>query len=546
MKGPQRRAVRKGGMDRTISFEYHSTDTMFRIPSLLAFVLLVAQAVAQPPAILWEHVYGGSASEYMPHLETLPDGGWVLAGYSASDDGDVTGGHGDNDGWLVRTDASGAIVWQKAYGGSGNDGFNAVCPTSDGGYVVAGRSGSDDGDLVGNSGMLDAWVLKVNAAGAIQWQQTLGGALDDRFFTITPTLDGNYIAVGASHTNLGGDPIPHYGGFDGLVVKISPAGAILWQRIIGGMSDDEIWQVRPTSDGGYIVAGQSTSTGGGVIVPGNHGSWDAWVMKLDATGGIVWQRMIGGESVEQIFDLIVTADGGYLLCGWSSSASGDIPVGQGIHDVLLVKLEADGDTQWIKTHGTAGMDGAYNIKELADGSFLYVGTASAADGDATGFHGFSDVWLAKTDATGDLQWEGCMGGIGQDRGLAMDLTADGGLIIAANSNSADGDVGEALGGGDLWLIKTGALEVGVAEASTPQVAIGPNPTTGPLRLSFEQPLTDAVVSITDLHGRILRRERVNGTVHELDLTGEAAGAYLLRLDASDVHRSFPIVLAPTE
>lgn len=512
----------------------------------LLFAGLCTAACAQMPSILWQHVYGGSGAEFFNQAAATPDGGWVLAGNSASTDGDVTGNNGGTDAWVVKLDATGAISWQRTYGGSGTDVLGGICLSGDGGYYVCGSSTSTDGDLSENYGQKDAWVMKLSATGTIVWQDVVGGALDDSYSRVIPTQDGNILCVGSSHTNLGGDPIPHYGGFDGHVIKYSPSGSILWQRIWGGSSDDELFRVQATADGGYIVGGQSTSTNvSGIITETAHSSLaDVWVLKLDATGAITWQRMIGGTAVEQTFDLLLTTDGQYLVAGHASSSDGDIPPGQGVHDALLIKLSATGATQWLKTMGSSQMDAAYSVMQLSDGGYLFVGSARANDGDVTGFHGFQDVWLVKTDGTGELEWQGCLGGTGSDSGRNMLLTADGGLLIVGSANSADGDVPEALGGGDLWVIKTGAVEVGIAEALPAFFSIGPNPSTGTVRLYFDQAMERAEVRITDAHGRVVRTLRANGLSLEVDLLQQPAGMYMVEVVAQGGRFARPLLLAP--
>lgn len=520
------------------------------INALLPLVLacLCTVATAQVPSILWQQVHGGSGADIAQQVLATPDGGWIMVGITASTDGDVTGNHGGRDGWLVKLNATGAITWQRAYGGTADDGLTSICPAGDGGYLLCGSSASANGDLTENNGQNDAWLMKVTATGTIVWQVVLGGALNDGFSRVIPTADGNFLCVGSSHTNLGGDPIPHFGGFDGMVVKVSPTGTILWQRILGGNGDDEFFRVQATSDGGYIVGGQSTTTSvSGVITePANSTSTDVWVVKLNGSGNITWQRMIGGTAVEQTFDLLVTSDQEYLVVGHASSADGDIPVGQGIHDALLIKLTATGTVEWLKTLGSSQMDAANAVIQMEDGGFLFYGSARANDGDVSGFNGFVDAWLVRTDALGELVWQECLGGSGSDNGRAIQRTADGGLLLVASANSSNGDVAESLGAGDMWLVRMGSLAVGVAEQDLAPFTLGPNPTSGPLHVFFEQASEQAVVRVTDLNGREVRRASAMGANLTLDLTGEPAGAYLVEVVRAGLRRTLPVLLTPMD
>ncbi len=188
-----------------------------------------------------------------------------------------------------------AIQWEKALGGTGYDYATSIVQTSDGGYIVAGYSYSNDGDVTGNHGSADYWVVKLDNTGSISWQKSLGGSGDDEAASIVQTSDGGYIMAGSSNSN-DGDVTGNHGSYDCWVVKLDNTGSVSWQKSLGGTGGDLASSVEQTSDGGYIVAGQSYSTDGDVT--GNHGVADCWVVKLDDTGSISWQKSLGGSNAD--------------------------------------------------------------------------------------------------------------------------------------------------------------------------------------------------------------------------------------------------------
>ncbi len=249
---------------------------------LLAAILLSANSFAQTPLIEWQKSLGGTGGDFASSIQQTSDGGYIVAGYSGSNDGDVTGNHGNTDYWIVKLDNTGAIQWQKSLGGTSNDFASSIQQTSDGGYIVAGYNGSNNGDITGNhGGGTDSWVVKLDSTGTIQWQKSLGGTSLDYASSIQQTNDGGYIIAGESSSD-NGDVTVNHGGLDFWVVKLDTVGIIQWQKSLGGTSDDGAYSIQQTSDEGYIVAGYSGSNDGDVT--GHHGGsdFDYWVVKLSA------------------------------------------------------------------------------------------------------------------------------------------------------------------------------------------------------------------------------------------------------------------------
>ncbi|MBK9248201.1 MAG: choice-of-anchor D domain-containing protein [Ignavibacteria bacterium] len=258
---------------------------------------------------------------------------------AASIDGDVTGNNGSMDYWVVKLNPAGAIEWQKALGGSSTEHANSIQQSTDGGYIVAGVSASKNGDVTGNNGNDDYWVVKLSPTGAIDWQRSLGGSLKDVAHSIQQSNDGGYIVAGESGST-DGDVTGNNGNDDYWVVKLSPIGAIEWQKSLGGSNYDRAHSIQQSTDGGYIVAGVSTSIDGDVT--GNIGSEDYWVVKLSSTGTIEWQKSLAGSNEDFAYSIHQSADGGYIVAGESYSNNGDVSGNHGASDYWVVKLSPEG------------------------------------------------------------------------------------------------------------------------------------------------------------------------------------------------------------
>jgi len=191
----------------------------------------------------------------------------------------VSGNHGSKDVWVVKLNALGEIEWQRCFGGSAGEFASSIQQTSDGGYIFAGSTGSKDGDVSGyRGGGSDAWVVKLNALGDIKWQRRFGGSFADSVFSIQQASGGGYIFAGWAGSNDGDVSGNHGGLWDAWVVKLSASGGIEWQRCFGGSGTDFASSIQQTSDGGYIFAGRTNSNDGDVS--GNRGDTDAWIVKL--------------------------------------------------------------------------------------------------------------------------------------------------------------------------------------------------------------------------------------------------------------------------
>jgi len=460
----------------------------FLIFSLFNICLNAHLATAQiAPDILWQKCYGGSSSDQGLTVDQTLDGGFIVSGATSSYDGDVSGNHGSDDFWVIRLNGIGDTLWTKSLGGSNYDAdANSIHQTSDGGYFLAGTSLSNDGDVSGNHGIHDYWVVKLDSTGLVEWQRSLGGSNADIAFSSQQTEDGGYIvAGGASSTD--GDVTGNHGNFDAWLVKLNPLGVVQWQKCLGGSQNDEAASIQQTSDHGFIVAGYSASNDGDVS--NNHGGADYWIVKLDSAGIIQWQKSLGGTNSDQAFSIYQIKDGGYICAGGSWSDDGDVSSNHGGQDYWIVKLDASGNLDWQQSFGGSDYDIASTVFQTNDDGYIVSGSASSNDGDVIGNQGGFDCWILKLDTTGAIEWQKSLGGSGDDGGYAISNFIlplnDGGYIIVSNSNSNNGDVSGNHGGVDYWIVRLEGIATGLT--ASPQVSaddlhVFPNPATDEFKL----------------------------------------------------------------
>ena len=448
------------------------------ILALHVFCFLFSMTIAQQ--IEWQNTIGGIDFDYLYTMRQTADGGYILGGTSYSNiSGDKTENNADTncfplcmytDYWIVKTDAAGNIQWQNTIGGTRNDILWSIEQTSDGGYIMGGYSSSNiSADKSENNWdpslqTLDYWIVKTDASGNIQWDNTIGGSDMDYLQVVKQTSDGGYILGGMSSSNISGDKTENMmGGInDYWIVKTDGSGNIQWQNTIGGNGSDELYSLQQTSDGGYIFGGRSSSDISGDKTEntiGGNGSADYWIVKTDVSGNIQWQHTIGGNSHDFLYSLQQTTDGGYILGGWSNSnISGNKTKNcNGYYDYWIVKTDLTGNVQWDNTFGGDTSDFLNSIWQTIDGGYIIGGSSrSNISGDKTeNSLGGDDYWMVKTDASGNIQWQNTLGGSDQDELNIALPTADNSYILGGQSRSnISGDKTENTNGGiDIWIVK---------------------------------------------------------------------------------------------
>jgi len=307
-----------------------------------------------------------------------------------------------------------ATSFAKTYGGTNYDGAFSVQHTSDGGYILAGWTDSF------GAGDWDIFLIKTDANGNIIWAKTYGGTYTDGAYSVQQISDGGYIVAGLTASFGTG-----YG--DIFLIKTDANGNIIWAKTYGGTGWDGAYSVQQTSDGGYIVAGWTTSFGAG--------GRDFFLIKTDANGNIIWAKTYGGTNDDNAYSVQQTSDGGYIVAGMTWS------FGAGDWDIFLIKTDANGNIIWAKTYGGTDDEEAYSVQQTSDGGYIVAGWTTSF-----GAGGY-DIFLIKTDASGNIIWAKTYGGTSYDNARSVQQTSDGGYIVAGYTASFGA-------GGDIFLIKT--------------------------------------------------------------------------------------------
>ena len=297
--------------------------------------------------IEWQQSYGGKKDDYLSSISNAPDGGYVLGGTSYSGISGVKTEpvYGKADYWVLKTDNKGDIEWQNTIGGSRRDFMYTMENTNDEGYILGGYSISPaSGDKSeGKIGGSDYWVVKLDSSGNILWENTIGANQSESLTSINQAPDNGYLLCGFSNSSdLDDKSEKSKGGIDYWLVKLNNKGIIEWDKTIGGGDYDYIYDAAATNDGGYMLGGESQSGISGDKKEASRGGYDYWVVKVNSTGIIEWQKTLGGSGgFDLMRSIIPCSDGGYILAGNSDSGiSGDkVEASQGAYDYWVIKLE---------------------------------------------------------------------------------------------------------------------------------------------------------------------------------------------------------------
>jgi hypothetical protein len=425
---------------------------------LLLLTLLTTLLHGQSPAIEWQYNYGGSQSDIGHSVATTSDGGYIVAAITDSDDGDVVGHQGQADLWVLKLTSDGTVLWQRCYGGSLlESGPAMVMGLPDGGYIIGCTSGSNDGDITCPVTGSMLWVLKINSIGEIEWQRCLGGSGGDVFRSVRLTPDGGYIVVGGTYSS-DGDATTNNGLMDVLLIKLDEQGATQWSRCYGGSDLDHGRDVTPTMDGGYLVCGTTRSNDGDInglnpYFAEPSSPLTGWILKVDSIGNIQWQQCVGGTGNDVLNRIFESDDGSIRSVGYTFSMDGHVQDNIGQDDGWLVKLASDGAFLSQKSLGGTQSDQITGGRSLYNNSLLLVGRTYSSDGDITAPLGAGDVWVMLVDEDLELLWSGNYGGSLNDLGTDIQVTPDGGAIVVGYSVSSDGHLTGNNGYIDLWVVK---------------------------------------------------------------------------------------------
>ena len=400
--------------------------------------------------------FGGNGNDIGNSVIATNDGGYAILGYTSSTDGDITSKTTDDaDFMLLKYDSQDELQWSKLYGGSNDDRGNQVLATSDNGFVVFGFSNSSDNDVTENNGNSDFWVSKLDASGNIQWEKSFGFSGRDYGTSLTLTSDGGFLLVGeldvTASGGQGNSPAArqHAGG-DFWAIKLDANGTKEWSKFYGGTFTDTPQGVVQLDDGSYIISGFSDSSD--VDITNNKGSYDFWVLKINSTGSLVWEKNFGGTEIDESYDIKKTTDGNIIIVGDTRSSDVDVSRNNGGADLWVIKITPDGDLIWQKNFGGSNFDAGRAIKNTSDGGFIICGSSRSSDRDFIN-KGQNDAWVIKISASGSTQWQQFVGGTDIDILYDVVEINNGAFIAVGESTSNNEDIEENKGFSDVLIIK---------------------------------------------------------------------------------------------
>lgn len=434
---------------------------------VILFFLLFNDTFAQSPLVKkWDARFGGDQYEWLTSSILTADGGYLLGGYTASDaGGDKTqntwGSNADYDYWIVKIDSNGSKQWDKDYGGTDFDYLTSVIQTADGGYMIGGysKSGIGGNKTQNTKGLNDYWILKTDALGNVLWNKDYGGSGEDKLNAVLQTADGGYLLAGSSSSGINGDKSQFSkGGTDYWVLKIDSVGNKLWDVDYGATLTETFQSVIKTTGDGFLICGTSNSNAGGDKSQNTYGSTDFWIIKINSSGVKQWDKDFGGTNTEALHSVLLTPDSGFILAGFSTSNSGGTKSEntKGVSDYWILKTDFLGTKLWDKDYGGTATDDCGSVSLTADGGYLLCGNSqSVVSGNKTERNvGSSQSWIIKLNSAGDFEWNKTIFSLDQELNSIAFVTGSN-YVIANHTKSEAGyyKLQSSRGGFDYWIAK---------------------------------------------------------------------------------------------
>jgi hypothetical protein len=449
---------------------------------------------------LWTKSFGSTGQDEGRYIQQTIDGGYIIAALTDSF------GAGHFDFYLIKTDSIGDTLWTRTLGGTNSDKGYSVQQTSDGGYIIAGLTFSFG---VGNN---DLYLIRTNTNGDTLWTKTFGGTGYDGARSVHQTSDGGFIITGG---------IDSVGvGSDVCLIKTDSNGDPGWIKVFGDIGDEIGYDVKQTTDGGYIISGSTNSFGAGTT--------DTYLIKTDSNGNLIWSKTFGDASTDVGYSVQQTTDGGYIIAGYTYS------FGAGYSDVYLIKTDSTGDTLWTKTFGGAFVDGAYSVRQTFDGGYIITGY----------YHSLGSIhpaiYLIKTDSIGN---SGCNeGGTATIVNSPATQVSSPATIITSSPPTILNTQATIVGSGSI--VTTLCTTVGINEITTNNsFLISPNPSAGNLIISFQGSIVKGDIEILNILGaNVFTTNIFNESKKEINLKNISSGIYFVKVHDGEKYYCMKVIL----
>jgi hypothetical protein len=400
---------------------------------------------------------GGSKNDVLFSVEKTTDGGYIVAGFTQSNNGDIkTKTNESYDFWIAKFSSKNTLEWQKTFGGSLEDRAAAIIQTKDGGFAVLGFSKSSDLDVSANAGAQDFWLIKLSNNGNLLWEKSFGFAGADYGTTLLETKDGGFLITGVLDVSSSGGQgnsklaaTKHAGG-DYWAIKTNNSGTLQWSTYFGGSLTELPLGIVETTDNNFIIVGSSDSAD--FNIKNNRGTYDFWLIKISSSGNLIWEKSFGGSNIDEARAITATHDGNFIVVGDTRSSDLDVSNNNGAADVWIVKFSPDGNLIWEKTIGGTSFDVARAVSKTKDNGFIIAGSSRSLD---NGFEnkGQNDALIIKIDQSGKLVWQKTIGGSEIDFLYDVVELNNASIIAVGESSSSDQDISKNQGFTDALIIQ---------------------------------------------------------------------------------------------
>ena len=497
--------------------------------------------LAQSP-IEWEFTAGGIDKDKGREL-VLTDGGVIVIGNSSSSEFGPNENQGEKDAVILKTDHDGNTLWQHTYGGSDEDVIWDIKETPDQGFIVVGYSKSNDGDLSQNNGGRDYWIFKIDSQGTLQWTKTYGGTNDDKALSVFVTEDGGIIVAGDSRSN-DGDVSGHNGEFnyDCWVIRLKANGSLIWEKNYGGSSNEYTASIIQLADEGYLLVSGTESEDFDVSnnYSGDDGE-DIWVVRIDDEGVIIWEKNFGGSGEDSPENVLKIDEENILICGRTTSSNYDfLNQEMGGNDGFIMQINSDGDLIWTNLLGGSGAERIKAIAHAADGvGYIFSGFSESSNGDVGENHGEWDAWLGRLSNSGELIWEQNYGGTDNDIAESIVVTQEGHVLFTGWTSSLDIDIEQNSGSEDLWVVcLESPFSTGISSVSNQMVlSLFPNPCNEEVNIYTDE-IIEEIRVFNCLGAEVLK---IEGNVSKINLENLTPGIHHIEVSFSNTKEILKLV-----
>lgn len=393
--------------------------------------------------------FGGNGNDLASDILVEEDGSVLISGYTDSSTGTVFSSHGEEDFLVVKLDDNLDLQWWNSFGGSGRDIAEAIAVTKDGGYVLAGLTESNDGDVSGNRGIGDFWVIKLSQEGELLWQKTFGGSGQDHAYDVLERPSGSIVVGGYTRSN-DGDVSGYDWGEDFWIIELDSEGNLLSQWIKGGYrSEDCVRRLIQDEDGSLYAVGYFAYRDCGISC--NYVENQMSILRISSGGEIDWFTQFGSRYFEDGFDIVTNTVGGVIAIGSQDAGVSLFSNGLGGKDFWVISVDDEGNELWSKNYGGSFKDVARSVVLADYAGVIVAGQTTSDDSDVSGNSGMTDAWIVHIDSTGKIVESLTFGSSGDDV-IHSAFSKRDTIVYAGYSTSAERP-GVSSGAKDLWVIE---------------------------------------------------------------------------------------------